>query len=114
MPADSIRPPHNGLQPALVAKDGRGPHAARRSDKSFQKTLTKLSARVILNKCLGVWCNGNTWVSKTFVEGSSPSAPAKQKRSGFSRVVFAFQIKGKKDSNGAVVNDMPFGMSEPP
>lgn len=26
---------------------------------------------------LGAWCNGNTWVSKTFVEGSSPSAPAK-------------------------------------
>ena len=25
---------------------------------------------------LGAWCNGNTWVSKTFVEGSSPSAPA--------------------------------------
>ena len=24
----------------------------------------------------GAWCNGNTWVSKTFVEGSSPSAPA--------------------------------------
>ena len=22
------------------------------------------------------WCNGNTWVSKTFVEGSSPSSPA--------------------------------------
>ena len=26
----------------------------------------------------GAWCNGNTWVSKTFVEGSSPSAPAIQ------------------------------------
>ena len=26
---------------------------------------------------LGAWCNGNTWVSKTFVEGSNPSAPAK-------------------------------------
>ena len=25
----------------------------------------------------GAWCNGNTWVSKTFVEGSSPSAPAR-------------------------------------
>ena len=25
---------------------------------------------------VGAWCNGNTWVSKTFVEGSSPSAPA--------------------------------------
>ena len=25
---------------------------------------------------IGAWCNGNTWVSKTFVEGSSPSAPA--------------------------------------
>ena len=28
---------------------------------------------------LGAWCNGNTWVSKTFVEGSNPSAPAKRK-----------------------------------
>ena len=27
----------------------------------------------------GEWCNGNTWVSKTFVEGSNPSSPAKQK-----------------------------------
>ena len=29
---------------------------------------------------LGAWCNGNTWVSKTFVEGSSPSAPATPER----------------------------------
>ena len=28
---------------------------------------------------IGAWCNGNTWVSKTFVEGSSPSAPANGK-----------------------------------
>ena len=28
---------------------------------------------------LGAWCNGNTWVSKTFVEGSNPSAPASVK-----------------------------------
>ena len=28
----------------------------------------------------GAWCNGNTWVSKTFVEGSSPSAPANPHR----------------------------------
>ena len=27
----------------------------------------------------GAWCNGNTWVSKTFVEGSSPSAPARER-----------------------------------
>ena len=27
---------------------------------------------------LGAWCNGNTWVSKTFVEGSNPSAPAQR------------------------------------
>ena len=33
---------------------------------------------------LGAWCNGNTWVSKTFVEGSSPSAPAKQALKFFS------------------------------
>ena len=30
---------------------------------------------------LGEWCNGNTWVSKTFVEGSNPSSPAKKKKS---------------------------------
>ena len=30
----------------------------------------------IVRENIGVWCNGNTWVSKTFVEGSSPSAPA--------------------------------------
>ena len=29
----------------------------------------------------GAWCNGNTWVSKTFVEGSSPSAPAERQTS---------------------------------
>ena len=34
--------------------------------------INSLSSRNI-----GAWCNGNTWVSKTFVEGSSPSAPAK-------------------------------------
>ena len=28
---------------------------------------------------VGAWCNGNTWVSKTFVEGSNPSAPANSK-----------------------------------
>ena len=27
---------------------------------------------------VGQWCNGNTWVSKTFVEGSSPSCPARR------------------------------------
>ena len=42
---------------------------------------------------LGAWCNGNTWVSKTFVEGSNPSAPAKQRSlvtvelQGFSHVL---------------------------
>ena len=31
---------------------------------------------IFVRKNVGAWCNGNTWVSKTFVEGSSPSAPA--------------------------------------
>ena len=30
-------------------------------------------------RSLGEWCNGNTWVSKTFVEGSNPSSPASRK-----------------------------------
>ena len=35
------------------------------------------SPRIILPVAgTGAWCNGNTWVSKTFVEGSNPSAPA--------------------------------------
>ena len=35
---------------------------------------------------IGAWCNGNTWVSKTFVEGSNPSAPAKRKPPHFVEV----------------------------
>ena len=45
--------------------------------KSLKKTLTNVYSRDILNKCLGAWCNGNTWVSKTFVVGSNPTAPAR-------------------------------------
>ena len=41
-------------------------------------TLTNVYAHDILKKCLGAWCNGNTWVSKTFVVGSNPTAPARR------------------------------------
>ena len=42
---------------------------------------------------LGVWCNGNTWVSKTFVLGSSPSAPATG--TSFERDWFFFVLMGR-------------------
>lgn len=29
---------------------------------------------------IGAWCNGNTWVSKTFVVSSNLTAPAKFER----------------------------------
>ena len=38
----------------------------------------------------GAWCNGNTWVSKTFVEGSNPSAPARTGRSEMSGYFFMY------------------------
>ena len=41
---------------------------------------TKTGFRYTCACALGAWCNGNTWVSKTFVEGSSPSAPARRRR----------------------------------
>ena len=37
---------------------------------------------ISVRKDIGAWCNGNTWVSKTFVEGSSPSAPANDRPQG--------------------------------
>ena len=41
--------------------------------------IDKMSpARYNTTCCVGAWCNGNTWVSKTFVVGSNPTAPAKQ------------------------------------
>ena len=86
----------------------------RECAKKLKKVLTADDIRGKMKKCLGVWCNGNTWVSKTFVEGSSPSAPAKQKRSSFGWVVFVFQIKGKKGSNRAGVNDSPVGCQSRP
>ena len=44
---------------------------------------------------LGAWCNGNTWVSKTFVEGSNPSAPAdKQNPADIKPAGFFFCIGG--------------------
>ena len=42
----------------------------------FQLTFALVSG--YNGKALGAWCNGNTWVSKTFVEGSNPSAPARK------------------------------------
>ncbi len=40
------------------------------------RLTTAWRLRIIMPLHLGAWCNGNTWVSKTFVEGSNPSAPA--------------------------------------
>ena len=39
---------------------------------------------------LGAWCNGNTWVSKTFVEGSNPSAPAQRETLQLQRLQGSF------------------------
>ena len=45
--------------------------------QTFEKGLDSGAViRYNPNRCEGAWCNGNTWVSKTFVEGSNPSAPA--------------------------------------
>ena len=42
--------------------------------------------------------NGNTWVSKTFVEGSSPSAPARKSRFIANRFFsFAGEAKQEKE-----------------
>ena len=43
------------------------------------------------------WCNGNTWVSKTFVEGSSPSAPA---NGAFPEKERLFFFTGHRGRNG--------------
>ena len=32
---------------------------------------------MFVRKNIGAWCNGNTWVSKTFVVSSNLTAPAK-------------------------------------
>ena len=49
--------------------------------KRRKKQLTKSAACAIIHPLFikGEWCNGNTWVSKTFVEGSNPSSPAEQR-----------------------------------
>ncbi len=44
-----------------------------------KKTVDNVPACVIICPLRREWCNGNTWVSKTFVEGSNPSSPAKAK-----------------------------------
>ena len=31
---------------------------------------------ILVQKNIGAWCNGNTWVSKTFVVSSNLTAPA--------------------------------------
>ena len=46
--------------------------------KMSKNMLTNAYLHDILKKCLGAWCNGNTWVSKTFVVGSNPTAPARR------------------------------------
>ena len=78
--------------------------------KSCKNRLTRIGFHVILNKCLGVWCNGNTWVSKTFVEGSSPSAPAKRSVAKAADFFICFL---QKDENRTAVNTVPFGTVEP-
>ena len=53
--------------------------SANKSGRLETWVLTKALVSCIMNfvrENIGAWCNGNTWVSKTFVEGSSPSAPA--------------------------------------
>lgn len=45
---------------------------------------------------IGAWCNGNTWVSKTFVEGSSPSAPAKSLENESSQGLFFIILRFPK------------------
>ena len=47
----------------------------------IKNTLTKwcvISYNATVANAIGAWCNGNTWVSKTCVEGSNPSAPAEK------------------------------------
>ena len=39
-------------------------------------TLSEYDILFSVAEGIGEWCNGNTWVSKTFVEGSNPSSPA--------------------------------------
>ena len=41
---------------------------------------------------IGAWCNGNTWVSKTFVEGSNPSAPAEKQKHLLQVLLFLFLV----------------------
>ena len=63
-----------GLEPEKEKAFG---HVCQKAARKFG--LTECVKTCIINfvrKNVGAWCNGNTWVSKTFVEGSSPSAPA--------------------------------------
>ena len=69
-------------------------------DKIFKQDYNRL-------RCVGAWCNGNTWVSKTFVEGSSPSAPAKSKAPPVAG--FLSWQNAIEDSNRAAMNDSPVG-----
>ena len=51
----------------------------KETDEKQKIALTKwyvFSYNATVANAIGAWCNGNTWVSKTFVEGSNPSAPA--------------------------------------
>ena len=61
-----------------------------------EKTLTRPWCYPIISpvaNAIGAWCNGNTWVSKTFVEGSNPSAPA-EKPVDFHQRVFLMPFSG--------------------
>ena len=57
----------------------KGKRQEERDRRRIKNTLTKwcvFSYNATVANAIGAWCNGNTWVSKTFVEGSNPSAPA--------------------------------------
>ena len=55
-----------------------GNSSGNSTESFFPKPLDKPSPAAYNDNVVhaGAWCNGNTWVSKTFVEGSNPSAPA--------------------------------------
>ena len=58
-------------------------------------------AILLLVRNVGAWCNGNTWVSKTFVEGSSPSAPAKNFVQSVVIGLHIFVLQGAAAPHGA-------------
>ena len=72
---------------------------------SWHDIKIMIYSHLLTREYLGVWCNGNMPVSKTVLEGSSPSTPAKSKKQSF-RVGSCFFIF-RKDSKRVVVNFVP-------